>query len=192
MIDDVKVGNSDEFDLDALRIDVTPHTGLAVKKLLTAVGVGKPKRQDWFRAHPSPDYRANVAVLKLENEDEHYIVAPAMLAELPDEYRLVTLYLTINRAGDLRIIPVQLPDADGNHNRWHRSLMEHMEAAQSAWIRVKANRGVGEYERYEAPAGIPEPQWPEETMRRLISIAFRGRLVDKPDHPLVLKLHGLS
>jgi hypothetical protein len=192
MADDEKNNKSDEIDLDALRIDVTPHTGLAVKKLLTAVGVGKPKRQDWFRCHPSVDYRANVAVLKLENEDEHFLVMPAMIKELPEEYRMVTLHLTINRAGDLRIVPVQLPDPDGNHNRWHRSLMEGMEAAKDVWTRIKANRSAGEYERYEAPAGIPDPEWPTESMKRLVSIAFRGRLIDKPDHPIVLKLRGLS
>jgi hypothetical protein len=192
MAEAVKIGNTDDIDLDALRIDVTPTTGLAVKKLLTCVAVGKPKRQDWFRTNPSPEYRANVAVLKLENEDEHYIVVPAMLSELPDECRSVTLYLTVNRAGDLRIVPVQLPDADGNHNRWHRSLMEALEAGKDAWTRVKANRSAGEYERYEAPIGIPDPVWPTDDMRRLVSIAFRGRLIDKPDHPIVLRLRGLS
>jgi hypothetical protein len=179
-----------EIDLDVLRIDVTPTTGMAVKKLLTAVAVGKPKRQDWFRTHPSPEYRSNVAILKLENEDEFFLVTPAMVQELPDEYRVVTLYLTVNRSGDLRIVPVQLPDSDGTHNRWHRSLMEAMEFAKDEWTRIKANRSVGEYERYQAPPGIPDPQWPSENMRRLVNLAFRGKLIDRLDHPVVQRLRG--
>jgi hypothetical protein len=58
------------------------------------------------------------------------------------------------------------------------------------WGRLTANMSLGAYEIFEASANIPDPTWPELPFTELLKIAFRDRLVDRPDHPVILQLRG--
>ena len=49
---------------------------------------------------------------------------------------------------------------------------------------------LGAYEIFEASAKIPDPDWPELPFVGLLKIAFRDRLIDRPDHPVILQLGG--
>jgi hypothetical protein len=63
--------------------------------------------------------------------------------------------------------------------------------AMQRWVRVKANMSLGAYEVYEASANIPEPAWPGDlTFDQMLKIAFKGRLVDSFDHPVLKRLRG--
>ena len=37
---------------------------------------------------------------------------------------------------------------------------------------------------------LEEPKWPDKTFRELLRIAFEGRIIDRPDHPLIRELNG--
>jgi hypothetical protein len=52
--------------------------------------------------------------------------------------------------------------------------------------------GLGAYDIFEAAGTIPDPQWPDVSFAELIRIAFRDRLVDRPDHPVIGRLRGQS
>jgi hypothetical protein len=54
----------DPFDLSNLRLTQDFVGTAGVKKLLTTVPVGKPNKQDFFRVHPDPEYRMEVAVIE--------------------------------------------------------------------------------------------------------------------------------
>jgi hypothetical protein len=58
------------------------------------------------------------------------------------------------------------------------------------WLRVKANLDLGGYEATVALAKLPEPNWPEQPMNELLRLAFRDRIIDREDHPIILKLRG--
>ena len=47
----------DPFDPKSLRIDPSREQGSGVEKVLLHVPVRKPHRQEFFRTHPSFDYR---------------------------------------------------------------------------------------------------------------------------------------
>jgi hypothetical protein len=51
---------------------------------------------------------------------------------------------------------------------------------------------LGAYEVFDASAAIPEPLWPEYSYHELLRIAFRDRLVDRGDHPVLKRLRGES
>src|SRR5262249_8354027 len=53
----------DPFDLTALRLSQDFVSMFGVKKLITTVRAKKPNKQDFFRVHPSPDYRAPVLMI---------------------------------------------------------------------------------------------------------------------------------
>jgi hypothetical protein len=173
---------NNEFDLRNLRLDQNFVETAGVKRLLTTVPVRKPGKQDYVRVHPHPDYRANVALLELKDDREVYLLTPAMAQELPGEFFMATLYVTINRQNVLFLWPME----------WHRSAAEAAERAMTKWVRVQPNMSLGAYEIDIAGVTHSDPVWPEFTLQDLIPIAFRDRLVNRIDHPVVQRLRGLT
>jgi hypothetical protein len=60
------------------------------------------------------------------------------------------------------------------------------------WVRVSANMSLGAYELFEAVGELSEPAWPEISFQEVLEVAFRGRIVDTLDHPLVQRLRGAA
>jgi hypothetical protein len=181
------------FDnLDSFKLSQSFADTVGVKKVLNTVPVGKPNKQDFIRVHPGPEFRLSpAALIELKDDRESYLVTPTMAMNLPGEFSPCTLFLTINRQGVLRVWPVKLPGADGKVNPWHQSAAEAAERAMTCWVRVTANMSLGAYELFEATSKLSDPVWPDEhSFPQILQIAFRGRVVDSPDHPLVLKLQG--
>ena len=102
----------------------------------------------------------------------------------------MTLYLAINRQGVPSVWPVKLPGPDGKHNEWHRSAAEGAERAMGVWVRVTANMSLGAYEIREATGELPDPDWPAYPFEEILRVAFRDRIVDRADHPLLQRLRG--
>ena len=50
----------------------------------------------------------------------------------------------------------------------------------------------GAYEVLTAENCTAEPEWPSHSLQELIRIAFRDRMIDSLDHPVVKRLRGLS
>ena len=182
----------DPFDPASLRLDQSFADTAGVKKLLTTVPVRKPNRQDFVRVHPDPQYRLTpAAIIEVKEDREVYLVFPGIAQQLPPgEFSVVTLYLTINRQGVVQLWPVKLPSPDGKHNEWHRSAAEGAERAMGVWVRVTANMSLGAYEIREATGELPDPDWPAYPFEEILRVAFRDRIVDRADHPLLQQLRG--
>jgi len=176
------VAKSDPFDLSNLLLDQSFAESIGVRKLLTTVPARKPSDQDFMRVHPDPAYRGNFAMIELKDDR----------GELSNEAQPYTLFTAINRQGVVRIWPVRLPGLDGKTNEWWRSAREAAELATKQWVRLKANMSLGAYEMFTAEKTIAEPVWPELPFQELLRIAFKDRIVDTIDHPLVKRLRGLS
>jgi hypothetical protein len=181
----------DPFDPASLRLDQSFTDGSAVKKLLTTVPVRKPARQDFVRVHPDPDYRLSpIGLIEMKDEREHYLVTPAIAPDLVGEMAVFTIFTAINRQGVVHLWPVRIAGADGKLMTWHRSAADAAELAMRKWIRIAANMSLGAYDIFEASANIPDPDWPALPFSELLKIAFRDRIVDRPDHPVILQLRG--
>jgi hypothetical protein len=190
---DDPTGNApDPFDLSKLRLPQAFAETAGVKKLLKTVPVHKPKPQDFVRVHQGVEFRENFPVIELKDEREEYVVSSDLVPELVGEFVSKTLYTAINRQGVVFLLPVRLPDPDGKQMEWHRSLREAAELAMTQWVRVKANRNLGAYEIFVAEGAMSEPAWPETTYQDLIRLAFRDRLIDSLDHPVIKRLRGLT
>jgi hypothetical protein len=176
-------------NLDALRLNQDYLETAGVKKLISTIPVRKPRPQDFVRTHS--DHRMAVALIELRDDRETYLVTPPMVQELPGEYFPATLFLTISRQDVLSLWPVRMPGPDGKLLEWHRSALEAAERARSKWIKIRANMALGAYDIYEAEnVKIPDPVWPELSFDKILRIAFRDRLIDSADHPVVKRLRG--
>lgn len=179
------------FDPAALRLDQSFADTVGVKRHLMTVPVRKPNRQGFIRVHPDPGYRLTpAAIIEVKEDREVYLVTPNMAQDLPGEFAAATLFTAINRQGVLHLWPVKLPGPDGKYNEWHRSAAEAAELAMKRWIRLTANMSLGAYEVFEATGDLPEPEWPDLPFTEILKIAFRDRIVDRADHPLIQRLRG--
>ena len=179
------------LDLSRLRMSQDFSGSVGVKRAIITVPVRKPDRQWFVRVHPDEAWRLRTAVLELRDERETYVVDPDLLSELPGEVVHKELFTTINRQGVVFLWPVRLPDVDGRHDAWNNSALEAADMAATRWVRVAANMSLGAYEVYEASAELPEPEWPEdEGFQHLIDVAFKGRLIQSVDHPVIRRLRG--
>jgi hypothetical protein len=181
---------SDPFDPQYLRLSQDFASTVGVKKKLVTVPVRKPTRQEFVRVHPDPDYRLDTAVLELKAERETYLVGRDLWAEVPGEVVPKTIFTAMTRQNVLLLWPIRLPGEDGRHDEWNRSALETAERAKHRWVRVAANMHLGAYELFEAPADLPEPQWPEEKFNEILKIAFRDRFIQEISHPVLRRLRG--
>jgi len=181
------------FEPASLRLDQSFAENVGVKKLLTTVPVRKPNKQDFVRVHPDPAFRLTpTAIIELKEDREVYLLTPAMALELPGEFTTAALFTAINRQGVLHIWPVKLPGPDGKHNEWHRSAAVAAENAMENWVRVSANMSLGAYDVAQAIGDLPEPNWPNLPFNEILKIAFKDHIVDRLDHPLILRLRGAN
>jgi hypothetical protein len=181
---------ADPFDLESLALsqDFTELAG--VTKLLKTVPVRRPNPQDFVRVHPGSEYRRHLLCVDFKDEREHFLVRPELASELIGETKTKTFFTAMNRQNVVFLWPVTIPPADGRTNDWWRSDREAAELAMTRWIRSRANKSLGAYEIFEAEGKIPDPDWPDLPYKEILRIAFRDRLVDRPDHPVIARLRG--
>jgi hypothetical protein len=51
---------------------------------------------------------------------------------------------------------------------------------------------LGAYEIFEAIGELSEPDWPALSFPEILQVAFRDRIVDRFDHPLINRLRGAA
>jgi hypothetical protein len=177
-------------DLDTFRLAEGEGDSLATGKLITSILINKPNKQEFIRVHPDEEYRGAFRVLELRSEREHYLIPKQLQAALEEESSPVLLYTAITRQGTPFLWPIKLPGADGRVNSWTASAQICAQTAMTQWIRVKANTQAGGYDCTMALGAIPEPTWPTLSFREILSIAFRGKVIESFDHPVLKVLRG--
>ncbi len=165
-----------------------------MRKVISTIPNRKPNKSEWFRVRPGDEWRLQTAVLELEKgvERSTYLVAPALWSDLSGEITPALLLTCVNRAGDLFLWRVKLPGPDGRSNTWTDSALQIASRADQTWCRMVADMANGIYTHYEPTADLPDPQWPKLSFREIIRIAFRGRMIESLDHPVLRDLRGAS
>jgi hypothetical protein len=177
-------------DLSKLRLSQDFGAMLGVKKALLTVPIRKPAKEWFIRTNPA--LRIETCVVELREDREVYLVSPALWPELASEstFGPRALYAAMNRQAVLFVWPIRLPGPDGKIDDWNRSALEAAAMAETQWVRVASNLSCGFYDVFTASAQWPEPDWPEIPFNKILSIAFKGRVIDSLDHPTLKRLRG--
>ncbi len=138
------------------------------------------------------DWRLQTAVLELEKgvERSTYLVAPSLWADLSGEITPALLLTCVNRSNDLFLWRIKLPGSDGRSNTWTDSALQIAKAAETTWCRMVSDMANGIYTHYEPTGELPDPKWPELSLNEILKLAFRGRMIDSLDHPIIRELRG--
>ena len=173
-----------------MRLNST-NTSVGAVEILTHVPVRKPSRHEFFRVHP--DHILDTTVFIDKEERETYLVIPSMRAasrrggtagtprsgHQPPE-RTVHLACPAPERGR----PAQCLDGHGTRG--------DARSAEENWIRLMPDMGLGAYRIYQAEGQLSDPIWPDKPFEELLEIAFKDRVIDSPDHPVVRRLRGLT
>lgn len=159
--------------------------GLGVRDETLHAAVRKPKKTEWFRAHP--EYQVPMYSLKIDEQGdkrgELYMVTKA-IADLLGEgmTRQVYLVLCVNTVGEPFFWPVAVPD--DKENAWHVTAIKALERAKVEWIRLVAKMSLGAYGLKTTTEELEAPVWPEDP-RKLLNLALEKRGISDPEHELV-------
>jgi hypothetical protein len=183
---------SDPFDLDRLRLTQNFAESLGVKKVMLSLPIRKPDKTWWVRTHPSPKYQMQILILELKEEREIYLIDPDLRCELASESTVAPrlMVTAVNRQGVPFLWPVRLPGSDGKIDEWNRTAAEGADMATRRWVRIAANMSLGAYDLFTTEAKLPDPVWPEVSFQDLLRLAFKDRVIDSLEHPVVRRLRG--
>jgi hypothetical protein len=183
----------DLFDPAFLGLSQDFATEANVAKKWDIIKVEKPSKARVFRVHPDPKFRLKTTLLSLKEDNETYLILPALRQALAGEGTcgIFTLLACITKQGTPFLWPIRMADADGKWNIWHQSGWQIAEKAMARWARMQANRDAGHYvAEYDQrpPADQQEPAWPELTFAEWLRLAFQGFTIDSLGHPVLKRL----
>jgi len=180
--------NNGNIDIDALSIPTNYGERFAVTKVLSNIPVRKPHKSAFIRVKQGDEFLIYILEDKLSGVT--YAVMPQVAQLVPESARAVRLHRAVDRQGNQLLVPVPLPGEDGKRNVWHESLMVCLAKAEHKWVRVAANLSAGAYDLYVAQGELGEPEWTDHTMRELVEIAFRGKVISEEKDPVIQQLLG--
>jgi len=186
---------SNQIDLSALRISQDYlDKGGGSEQVITTVPVRKPERQVFVQVHPSTEFRLETYLLEYRDEKATqvltYIVNPNLWEHLGELLVRKVLLTSITRQGVLFLWPIKLPGRDGRSDRWSESAIVAAKHAETNWVRISTNMGLGGYDVFKAKAELPKPVWPQVDLDQIIKLAFQDRYIDSLDHDVIRSLRG--
>ena len=183
-------------NLDRLRVPQDYAGSGAVAKAQGVIAVCKPNKQWFIRTHPDPAMRIEIVLLEFSEGigKELFLVHPEMRDRLPpgtEHHAKPRLLITsITRQGTLFLWPIALPTAIGKGNEWSESALEAARQARDFWLKVVPNIDGRGYDLHIAESMVGDPEWPDTTLAKLLKQAFKQKVIDSPDHPVLLTLRG--
>ena len=177
-------------DLAALRLSPDEAGQIGTAEVLAHVPVRKPGVSEFVRVSPHPEMSIATSIF-LDPEREVYLVMPALRNILVAGVKPMMLVTAINQRGQVLLWPIALGDSTGRRNVWHETAREAAELAKTEWVKVVADMPSGCYRIYPALGALPDPVWPDSPLSELLRLAFRNRIVDCEDHPVVKQSLGL-
>ena len=181
-------GSSSDFS--RFRLSQNFGSASGVRKKLTTVPVRKPNKTQFVRVHPAN--KMDTMLLRYgDNGEDLYLIDPDVMQQVEDLAKNYRLMEAIDRQNNVFIWPLALPDAEKPLN-WHFSALEAANNAELEWTRMQANMALGAYDIFAAEQDLGGPEWPELSMNELLEIAFKNKIIDRPDHLVLLQLRGAA
>ena len=195
----VCIAKPDGFDLDKFRSKraatvqnaETLFTGLPVHNISQA--------KDFVRLHPSEDAYwspelcfVQVPVKGQKRETLHLIDEDLAMEYLPaGRIKRCRLALASKPHDVFFLCSVPSQNLD---NDWNATNAEAVEKAKTYWTAVSSRReeGVDGYKITFARDAdcFGEPNWPKQSLAEIIAASFKDRMIDRADHPGLLRLIG--
>jgi hypothetical protein len=181
------------FNPASLRCPVVGYS-TTVKRVRTNLKVRTPAKEWFVRTHPDQSFWMAVWGIELKETREHYVAVPGLTQDLQERGigKLITLALAVNRQGEPFFWPLRNhnPEDKRKADTWLTSAREAAEMAKHEWVRCVANMAEQQYVIFTAQGELPDPEFPKDSMETLLTLAFKGSLIESMDHPIIRELEG--
>src|SRR5262245_16049420 len=167
------------------------------KTVAPRVAVKKPPNNVYFRVHDDPKMSLDCSVITGDGgSDDFYFVVPRMLNHpviLPRLRRVTLATVCYWPGGAISLWPVA-QIGDRTRVACWRTARDAYELAKSNWTQLVWNDDTRDYDVSTAENINIEPAWPkDQTLSDLLKLGFGvDRIIDREDHPYVLRLRGLA
>jgi hypothetical protein len=170
-----------------------------VETLLTALAHHKiSEAGDFVRLHPSEEYWS----------PEFCFVNVPIIGQKRDLLHLIDEELAMNYLSSKKIQRFRLALASKPHdnfflchvpstnldNPWNMTAVQACLMGRTQWVQVESRKADGaegyKIDHARDPDAFPAPNWPKRTLDDLVTVTFNGRMIDRHDHPALLRLIG--
>lgn len=173
------------FDIKSFFADQQP---IPIQSEQMEIPVRQPKRQQWFRIHPTLEQ--DVYLLKIEEDNEFFLLQPSVIPYITTKTQRYRLYLGQIHTGGYFFFPTVLKDEMGKWNSYHRAAFNAIPKAKEKWTRLEADKQNQTYIIFQAD-GIAEPVWDTSlTIETTLLRAFKDKVIAQKDHPIIRQLAG--
>lgn len=182
---------NDPFDPSNLRLSQTFDGNIGARKELVNIPVRKPGAQEFIRISPKEELRMIAALLNWQEDGQLYLVTPAMVEVIGKEAKPHRLVPAITATEIFFVWPMKITPPGERENTWNMSADSAAQEALEKWVNIGSNKAAQMYEVRVAEGEIPEPKWPELSLKDILRLAFKDRFIQSIDHPIVKKLRGV-
>ena len=166
---------------------IANHQALPVLNAVSAPTHEECLEQPFFRTLRDT---FNTVVVECKESKELYIVLPSVYEKHYQNlgiYKPVSLYVAINRKGEIQIIPLRLPTANEPGDWWTLTLERALSQAYHYWTLLIPNYRKERYEVFTRAYLHLPPVWPDRSVPEFVEIAFKGKIIDRADHPVLVR-----
>jgi hypothetical protein len=196
----MSIAKPGKFSLDKFKSKRAP-TIAGVQTLLTALPVHSiSDAKDFVRLHPDEDKYwspelcfVNVPIKGQKRDTLHLIDEDLAVPNLPSG-RIKRFKLALATKPYDVVFLCEIPTQNVD-NIWNQTNLEACRLAKELWTQAtsRLDEGVDGYKidfAKDKREAFPEPNWPTQNLEELIEASFAGRMIDRGDHPGLLRLIG--
>jgi hypothetical protein len=188
-----------ESSLDKFRVTQSP-TIAGVATLQTALPHFSIKEAgDYVRLHPdeenywSDTYCFVNVPIKGQKRDTLHLIAEALALQFLSSGKIKKFRLALASKPHDVFFLCHVP-TENLDNTWNSTNLKACLQAKELWTQAtsRGDEGIEGY-KIEAsgdPDAFPEPNWPQQSLGNLIEVTFAGRMIDREEHPGLLRLRG--
>lgn len=198
-VDVPAIAKPSAFDLDKFKSKSASATA-GVATLQSALPVLKiAEAKDFVRLHPDEGTYWSVELcfvsvpIKGQKRDTlHLIEEDLAMKHLPSS-RIQRFRLAL-AAKPFDVFFLCYVPTRNLDNTWTASNVQACEQAKTLWTQATSRKDEG-VEAYKVDvardeAAFPDPKWPSQSLYELIEVTFAGRMIEREDHPGILRLIG--
>jgi hypothetical protein len=171
-----------------------------VETLVTALPHHRLKEaNDYCRLHPddenywSPELCFVSVPVKGQKRDTLHLIEEELAMRFLPSGKIKRFRLALATKPFDRFFLCHVPTQNLD-NAFNETNLQGCLKAMTVWTELTSRKeeGVDDYKIDFArnPDAFPEPKWPTQTLDELIAVTFTGRMIDREDHPGLLRLIG--
>lgn len=151
----------------------------------------KPKKTEFIRVNPDPNYTKICPTVKYNNET-YLITDNDALKELETIVGVDRTHIrvAINENNHTFLVGTSFPYKTSHKNPWSTSLQHCLNIAEKEWVRLLPDREAQGYQLVRSDNTEREPQFPKTEFNTMIEQAFEDKTITTKDHFIIKYLNG--